>query len=210
MEKSIESIWKEGFLNKQSLIAPKISNLYDKKSLHIITKFRRMFFFNIWGIIIFSSLIFIGSYLLGAILAGSIVFIMMMYVAYISYNELKSLDKIDKSQNSYLFLISLKTWIYKSIERYGKLYRIVYPTLILTFYFGIWFSSNLKDVRLKVSQQSNLIFGLHLGTTVFVLILALLISMFSKAIHRKDVMTIYGGILNKLDECLKEMEELRK
>jgi len=209
MEKSIETIWKEGFLNTESLIAPKVNSLYDKKSLHIMAKFKKMFLNNIWGIIIGSSLLFTGAYFAGALLAGSIVLIMMLYVAYTAYNELKKLEKIDKAESSYLFLKSFKVWIDQSIERYGKMYRVVYPILILAFYFGIWFSDSLADVRQKVSEHSDLFFGLHLGTTIFVLSLALLMSIFSKSIHRKDVKTIYGGIMNKLDSSLAEMEELR-
>lgn len=209
MEKSIETIWKEGFLNTESLIAPKVNNLYNKKSLHIMAKFKKMFLNNIWGIIIGSSLLFIGAYFAGALLAGSIVLIMMLYIAYTAYNELKNLEKIDKGQSSYLFLKSFKDWIDQSIERYGKMYKVVYPVLILTFYFGIWFSDSLIDMRQKVSEDSDLFFGLHVGTTIFVLTFALLMSIFSKSIHRKDVKTIYGGIMNKLDSSLAEMEELR-
>lgn len=209
MEKSIETIWKDGFLNTESLIAPKVNNLYDRKSMHIMAKFKKMFLNNIWGIIIGSSLLFIGAYFAGALLAGSIIFIMMQYIAYTAYNELKNLEKIDKGQSSYLFLKSFKVWIDQSIERYGKMYRVVYPVLILTSYFGIWFSDSLIDVRQNVSEHSDLFFGLHLGTTIIVLTLAILMSIFSKSIHRKDVRTIYGGILNKLDISLAEMEELR-
>ncbi len=210
MEKTIETIWKEGFLNEDALIVPKVNNLYEKKSLHIIDKFKKMFLNNIWGIIIVSSLLFIGSYFLGALLAGSIFLIMMLYVAYTAFNELKSLEKIDKGQSSYLFLKSFKDWIDSSIDRYGKMYRFVYPMLILTFYFGIWFSDSLEFMRQKVSEHSDLFFGLHPGTTVLVVTFALLMSVFSKAIHRKDVMTIYGGIMNKLDASLEEMEHLRE
>ena len=209
MEKSIETIWKEGFLNSESLIAPKVNNLYDKKSLHIMSKFKKMFLKNIWGIIIGSFFLFIGAYFIGALLAGSIVLTMMIYVAYTAYNDLKNLEKIDKGQSSYLFLKSFKVWIDQSIERYGKMYRVVYPILILAVYFGIWFSDSLIDVRQNVSEHSDLFFGLHLGTTIFILTFALLMSIFSKAIHRKDVKTIYGRILNKLDSSLAEMEELR-
>ena len=209
MEKSIETIWKEGFLNTESLIAPKVNNLYDKKSMHIMAKFKKMFLNNIWGIIIGSSFLFIGAYLVGALLAGSIVFIMMQYIAYTAYTELKNLEKIDKGQSSYSFLKSFKVWIDQSIERYGKMYKVVYPVLILTFYFGIWFSDSLIDVRQKVSEHSDLFFGLHLGTTIIVLTLAILMSIFSKSIHRKDVKTMYGGILNKLNSSIAEMEDLR-
>ena len=209
MEKSIETIWKDGFLNTESLIAPKVNKLYNKKSLHITAKFKKMFLNNILGIVIGASLLFIGSFFIGALIAGSIVWVMMLYVAFTAYNEMQDLEKIDKGQSSYLFLKSFKTWVDHSIERYGKMYRVVYPILILAFYFGIWFSDGLVDVRQKVSEQSDLFFGLHLSTTIFVLTFALLMSIFSKAIHRKDVKTIYGGILKKLESSLAEMEELR-
>ena len=209
MEKSIEDIWKEGFLNTAALIAPKVNNLYDKKSLHITAKFKKMFLHNIWGIVIGASLLFIVACFAGALLAGSIVLIMMLYVAYTAYKELKNLEKIDKGQSSYLYLKSFKGWIDQSIERYGKMYRVVYPMLILTFYFGLWFSDVLAEVRQEVSEHSDLFFGLHLGTTLLVLTLAVLMSIFSKSIHRFDVKTIYGGIMNKLNASLAEMEELR-
>lgn len=209
MEKSIETIWKEGFLNTESLIAPKVNELYDKKSLHITAKFKRMFLNNIRGIIIGSSLLFIASYFVGALLAGSIIWVMMLFVAHSAYNDMKDLEKIDKGQSSYLFLKSFKAWIEQSIEHFGKMYGVAYPTFILTFYFGIWFSDSLTDLRQRVAEHSDLFFGLHLGTTIFVLILALLMSIFSKTIHRIDVNTIYGAILNKLDSSIAEMEELR-
>tara|TARA_R110002153_G_scaffold62845_1_gene168887 strand:+ start:446 stop:1084 length:639 start_codon:yes stop_codon:yes gene_type:complete len=210
MEKSIETMWKEGFLNNNALIAPKVNNIYNQKSIHIIDKFQKMFLFNIWGIIIGSSLLFIASYFAGALLAGSIVLIMMFWVAYTAYQELKSLEKIDKGQSSYTFLKAFKDWISKSIDRYGKMYSAVYPVLILVFYFGIWFSDMFAHKReIVAASTSNLVLGLHIPTTIIVIIMAVLMSIFSKAIHRKDVKTIYGGILKKLDSALAEMEELR-
>lgn len=174
-----------------------------------MTKFKKMFLKNIRGIVIGSILLCIGSYIIGAILAGSIVLIMMLYVAYTAYNEMKGLEKIDKGQSSYLFLKSFKDWIERSIDRYGRMYRFVYPILILTFYFGIWFSSSFEGMRERVGEHSDLFLGLHPGTTILVLSFAILMSIFSKVIHRKDVKIIYGGIVNKLDSALTEMEELR-
>ena len=209
MEKSIESMWKEGFLNSDALIAPKVNDLYNKKSIHIIEKFERMFRNNIRGIVIGASILFIGSYFVGAFLAGSIVFLMFLYVAYTAYQELKSLERIDKGQSNYSFLKSLKEWIERSIERYGKMYRVVYPVFILAFYFGFWFSDSFKYVREEVAEHSDLFFGVHLYTTLVVVIAAITMGIFSKAIHRMDVQTLCGGILKKLDSALAEMEELK-
>ncbi len=65
MEKSIESIWKQGFLNSDALVAPKLNNLYNQKSIHLIDKFKRMFKINLNAIVI-GSLLFLGiSFLIG-------------------------------------------------------------------------------------------------------------------------------------------------
>jgi len=210
MEQSIETIWKQGFLNSNALIAPKVNDLYNKKSMHIIDKFERLSLMNIRGIIIGASLLFVMSIFAGATLAGSIVLLMMLYIAYTANNGLKALVKIEKGQSSYAFLKSFKGWIANSIDQYGRMYRLVYPVLILTFYFGIWFSDVFESMRTTVAENStDLILGLHIYTTILVLISAVLMSVFSKAIHKRDVKTIYGGILKKLDLALAEMEELR-
>ena len=54
MERSIENIWKEGFRKSDALVAPKINNLYNQKSIHIIDKFKRMFKINLIAIAVFS------------------------------------------------------------------------------------------------------------------------------------------------------------
>jgi hypothetical protein len=43
MEKSIETIWKQGFLNDDALVAPKLNDLYNQKSTHIIDTFNNLF-----------------------------------------------------------------------------------------------------------------------------------------------------------------------
>lgn len=211
MEKSIENIWKDGFLNEEALVAPQVNDLYNRKSAHIIEKYSRMFRNNIWLIIGGASMLWIASYFAGALLAGSIVLVMMLYVAYTATNEMKALEKVDKGQNSYAYLKAFKAWIENSIERYGSMYRVVYPALILTFYFGLWFSDIFLGIREKVVESSNdLIFGVHIQSTIPILLGAILMSVFAKKIHREDVKTIYGGILKKLDDAISEMEELSK
>ena len=65
MEKSIETIWKEGFLNNDALLAPQVNNLYHKKSNHIVDKFKRMFKFNLIAILIGSFALLIISFIIG-------------------------------------------------------------------------------------------------------------------------------------------------
>ncbi|CAN0448501.1 unnamed protein product, partial [Scytosiphon promiscuus] len=63
--------------------------------------------------------------------------------------------------------------------------------------------------EIVAASSNNLGLGLHIPTTIIVIIMAVVMSIFSKTIHRKDVKTIYGGIIKKLDSALTEMEELR-
>tara|TARA_R110002050_G_scaffold117860_2_gene234829 strand:+ start:2303 stop:2944 length:642 start_codon:yes stop_codon:yes gene_type:complete len=211
MEKSIENIWKEGFLKNEALVAPQVNNLYNKKSVHLIDRFKKMFASNIRWILAGSLALLVAAYFAGAIVAGLLQFLMMSYVAYTAYHELKALQEIDKGENSFRYLQTFKAWIENSIERYGRMYRVVYPGLILIFYFGLWFSDLLGSLRLKVAESTDdLIFGMHLYTTLFVVVFALIMSIFSKVIHRKDVQLIYGGIIRKLNDALADMKDLSK
>ena len=62
MEKSIESIWKEGFIKSEELIAPRVNNIYNKKSEHIVDKFSRMFRINLIAIVVGSFFVVLMSY----------------------------------------------------------------------------------------------------------------------------------------------------
>ena len=57
MEKSIETIWKEGFLKSDALVAPKVNDLYNQKSNHIIDKFKRMYEINLVAIVAFAFIL---------------------------------------------------------------------------------------------------------------------------------------------------------
>lgn len=211
MEKSIEALWKEGFLTSDALVAPRVNSLYDRKSIHMIEKFEKMFRNNIWGIILGASFLFIASYFAGALLAGTVVLLLMLYVAYTAYDELQALKKIDKGASSYIFLKSFKGWIDRSTERYGSMYRVVYPILLLTVYLGIWFSDVFEPKReLVIANSTDVFFGMHTYTTLVVLLAAVMMAIFSKAIHRRDVGIIYGQIIKKLDRAIAEMEELSR
>ena len=61
MEKSIESIWKEGFLKDDALVAPKLNDLYNQKSIHLLDKFEKMYKLNLIFLVGFSFFVLILS-----------------------------------------------------------------------------------------------------------------------------------------------------
>jgi hypothetical protein len=211
MEKSIEKIWKDGFLKGEALVAPQVNDIYNRKSIHITDKFTRMFRKNMWAITAGATLLLIISFFIGALIAGVVLFITLIAVAYSAKSDMDGLAKLDKGQSSYDYLSAFQSWIEDSIVKYGSLYRFVYPIMILSFYFGLWFSDSFIEVRQRVAENSdNHIFGMHMHTTIIMLSLALVMGLFAKRIHREDVMLIYGGILKKLNGAIAEMDELRE
>ena len=56
MEKSIESIWKQGFLNSDVLVAPKLNNLYNRKSIHSIDTYQYMYGFLLYRLFTFGAI----------------------------------------------------------------------------------------------------------------------------------------------------------
>jgi len=93
MEKSIENIWKEGFLKSDALVAPKINDLYNQKSIHIIDKFKRMFKINLIAIVAFSFFILIVSFFVGIPLMGSIFFVALTVLVIINKRLFNDLEK---------------------------------------------------------------------------------------------------------------------
>lgn len=211
MENSIENIWKNGFLKQEALVAPRVNDLYNRKSVHITEKFTRMFRKNMWAILAGASLLLLASYIIGALIAGAVLFVTLSAVAYSAKSDIDGLLKLDKGQSSYEYLSAFRNWIEDSIVKYGSLYRFVYPVVMLSFYFGLWFSDIAAPVRQSASENSNDFFmGMHTTSTLVMIIAAATMGAFAKRIHREDVKLLYGGILKKLDSALSEMEELRK
>ena len=84
MEKSIETIWKEGFLKGDALIAPKVNDLYSQKSIHIIDKYKRMFSINVNAIVAGSILFLVASYFIGIPITGIGFFLILNFVAFVN------------------------------------------------------------------------------------------------------------------------------
>jgi len=217
MERSIEKIWKEGFLKKDALIAPKVNDLYNQKSIDIVDKFRRMYKMNIIAIIVFALILLPVSTTIAKMpYTGLPMFVLFMFVAFFAVKFKMELDKIDKSLNSYQYLQSFKNWIKAVIEFNTKLSRYLYPYVFLSLFAGFWFGGfgqEIPGVELVKNLQSKypdmlMLFGLPFyGILGFVFIIALL-AYFGGKIGKWDFNLVYGRIVRRLDILLKDMEDL--
>ena len=217
MEKSIENIWKEGFLKSDALVAPKINNLYNQKSIHVIDKFKRMFRINLIAIVAFSSVFFIVSFFVGIPIMGAIFFVTLMALAFINKRLLSGLEQIDKGVNSYQYLMTFNQWVNKQVSVNKKLSRFLYPIIFMSFILGFWFK-DAEGMHLGERLVGEVVYGFPdiylvygiplIGIVIVVAILGIL-AFFGGRIYQWDLYIVYGRIFKKLDELLADLESLR-
>ncbi|MUH36202.1 hypothetical protein D9O36_10145 [Zobellia amurskyensis] len=217
MEKSIENIWKEGFLKSDALVAPKINNLYSQKSIHIIDKFKRMFKINLIAIVAFSFAFLIVSFLVGIPITGILFFITLSVLVFINKKLLNDLEKIDFGISSYQYLKAFNEWMNKQVSINKKISKFLYPIIFIAMILGFWFKDaegmplgeRLVNEILVGFPDTYLIFGIPLiGIFIVLLIIALLVH-FGGRIYKWDVNMVYGRVFKKLEELMTDIESLR-
>jgi hypothetical protein len=211
MEKSIELIWKEGFLENNAMVAPKLNNLYNKKSIHIIDKFKRMFKINLNALVVFSFFVLVISFLVKLPVMGVLMFILFNVLAIVNKGLFKGLEKIDKNVSSYQYLKSFDSWMQQQIAVNMKMSRYIYPYIFIAMVSGFWFSSAFRETLNRVfgDYQPYMISGIPVYWVFGMLIIVILLAIFGGRIYKWDLNLVYGGVLRKLDELIKDMEDLR-
>lgn len=217
MEKSIESIWKEGFLKSNVLVAPKVNDLYNRKSEHIVDKFTRMFKINLIAIVATSFFVLVMAYISGIPYMGIGMFILLNGVVVINKKLMKGLNQINKNVNSYDYLQSFDKWMKEQTAVNERMSRFLYPLIFLVMAVGFWFGpfgaddpgQALVNEMLANSPNMILIFGVPLLFWSICIGIFILLGILGGKIYRKDLGIVYGRVLKKLDEILTDMEELR-
>lgn len=213
MNNSIETIWKNAFIEDDALIAPQVNDLYNKKSIHIIDQFNGMFKSNLNAIAIGAILQIIALTMMGLPLTGLIIFSVLVAIVYFGRRELKNLSGIDKSDNSYKYLKDFDDWLNHQISHYSRLYTFVYPLFFLSFPIGAWFSDKRESVLVSLIlafPDSTLINGVPLTVLVLVGMVTVILTLSGGALYRFEVGLVYGKVIAKLKEMLSDMTELKK
>jgi len=211
MERSIETIWKEGFLESDALVAPKLNNLYTRKSIHIIDKFTRMFRINLKAIIVFSFIVLVASFFAEIPVLGVLMFILFNTIVVVNRKLLKGLKEIDKNVSSYQYLKDFDNWMKEQILINTKMSRFIYPYIFLAMLAGFWFSSSFQETLNEVlgSHQIYFLKGIPVFWVFGILLITAILAYFGGALYRLDLKIVYGRVLKKLDEVIADMEELR-
>tara|TARA_B100000809_G_scaffold245813_1_gene273145 strand:+ start:347 stop:1003 length:657 start_codon:yes stop_codon:yes gene_type:complete len=217
MEKSIESIWKQGFLKSDALVAPKLNDLYNQKSTHIIDKFNNMFRRNLIAIVIGAFFAVGFTYWNEMPYLGICMFFILNLLAIVNYKIWKSLGKIDKTVNSFHYLKSFDKWMKEQVAMNRKFAKFMYPAFFLSIILGFWlgdFGGSIPGEDLVEEIVSNypntlLVFGIPLYGILAITIITALLVKFGDKIYDFDVKLVYGRIFNKLEELIADMEEIK-
>ena len=217
MEKSIESIWKEGFLQSQTLLAPKLNNLYSQKSIDLVEKFKRRYKINRIAIIVFVCILLPISFIVNMPYMGILMSFVFIAVSFIANKFSKQLENLDKTTDSYHYLLSFDKWINNLVSVNSRLSRYLYPVVFISMFAGFWFGSIGGDVPgdkfinflLAEFPGTWLIFGFPVVVIAGAILSIALLAFFGGKIGKGDLNLAYGGLKRKLDEILAEMEELR-
>ena len=131
MKNSIETIWKEGFLNEKSLVVPKINDLYNQKSKHLVDKMKRMFRINLIIIIILSIVIPIVYYFLDVIWQGGAASVLILLTAWYGKLQMHGLKTLDQGATSLDYLKSFDRWLKDVFSKSEKIARYYYTLCFL-------------------------------------------------------------------------------
>ncbi|MFK5890803.1 MAG: hypothetical protein QM486_08740 [Flavobacteriaceae bacterium] len=217
MEKSIETIWKEGFLESNVLIAPKLNDLYNRKSIDIVEKFKRMYRINIIAIILFAFILLPITLFTNMPYMGMPMFVLFMTITFFAIKFKNKLEAINKNTNSYQYLKTFDNWTQEMTAFNTKLSRFLYPYVFLSMVAGFWFGSfggnipgnDLVNKMLIEFPNMPMIFGLPLYAVLAFFIIIILLAFFGAKIGEWDLKIGYGRILKRLETLLADMEELR-
>jgi hypothetical protein len=217
MEKSIETIWKQGFLNDDALVAPKLNDLYNQKSTHIIDTFNNLFRKNLIAIVLGSFFAVGFSYWNEIPYLGIGVFIILNLLALVNYKVWKDLSKVDKTVNSFLYLKSFDKWLKEQVAMNRKFAKFMYPAFFLSIVLGFWlgaFGGSIPGETLVQEIVTNypntiLLFGLPIYGVLLLLIITGLLVKYGDKIYDVDVKLMYGRIFKKLEELIADMEEIK-
>ncbi len=201
MENSIETIWTKGFLKEEALAAPRINNLYQKKSNLLIEKLKRTYRTDNRSIIPLAILAVIGFSLFGHVVLGLYVMALMIGMYFLNKKKLTSLERISIDTTSYEYLLRYREMFFELKRFYTRLLGLGLPIAGITGYLLFFWNSPLLNDFLKL--KAIYIIGI-------LLLLSILLSALGVGAYRLSLKLIYGRFIQKLEEMIADMDELQK
>jgi hypothetical protein len=213
MRKTIEATWREGFLNPDALVTPKVNNLYTRKSLHIADRIQRMQRINEIAIVIGAPIAWAFYAALGMPYGGAIISAAWVGLIVVR-RQFPHITMFDApvSVDSYQYLTAFQRWLKDRLAWGRRVQRHIYAVTFIGLAIGLG-ESAVGQLVIRQIVESNpgirLVYGVPLILIVGVGVTAILVDLLGGVIFDFDVNTVYRNVFRKLDEMVAEMEELR-
>jgi hypothetical protein len=212
MKKTIEATWREGFLDHGTLLAPKVNDLYARKSMHIVDRIQRIQRINEIAILTGAPILWAILGAAGRPYAGAIICAAWAGLI-ILRRQFPHITRFDApiSVNSYQYLKAFQLWFKNRLAWGRRVQRHLYPLTFVAMAIGMW-ESSIGQELIRAMVESNpglrLVNGVPLMLIAGVVAIAIVVELFGGIILDFDV-RMYRRMLGKVDEMVLEMEELR-
>lgn len=201
MENSIETIWTKGFLKEEALAAPRINNLYQKKSQLLIEKLKRTYRIDNRSILPLAILAVVGFGVVGNVIVGVYVMVLMLAMFFLNKKKLASLESISINTTSYEYLLEYRQMFFQLKKFYIRLLGIGVPVAAILGYYLFFRKTALFDKFLQLNPMY--LIGI-------ILLISLILSALGIAAYLLSLKVVYGRFIQKLDEMIADMNELRE
>ena len=203
MRKTIEATWREAFLNPDALVAPKVNDLYTRKSLHIADRIQRMQRINEIAILIGAPIAWAFYAALGMPYGGAIICAAWVGLIVVR-RQFPHITKFDApvSVDSYHYLKAFQQWLKNRLAWGRRVQRHIYAATFAAIAIGLG-ESAVGQLAISQIVESNpglrLVYGVPLILIVGVGVIAILVDLLGGVIFDFDVNSVYRGVFRKLD-----------
>ena len=213
MRKTIEATWREGFLNPEALVAPKINDLYTRKSSHLVARIQRMQRINEIAIVIGAPIGWALFAVLGMPYGGAIMCTVWVGLIVVrrQFPHVTGFDA-PVSADSYQYLTAFQRWLQNRLAWGRRVQRHIYALTFLALAIAIG-ESPAGAVLIRTLVESfpdlRLVSGVPLVVIMVVVAITIVVDLLGGIIFDFDVSTVYRNVFRKLDQMVAEMEELK-
>ncbi|AUC15993.1 hypothetical protein BTO06_12875 [Tenacibaculum sp. SZ-18] len=205
MEKSIEKIWNEAFISEESLIAPKINDLYNQKSKSIINKIKRTYQFDNKGLLPMAGIVTIGGILLSETIIGLYGTFLILALYLFNTRLLKKFETIDIKSDNLNYLKSYRRIISSITRSTKKLFIFGLPLAIMSIFALTFFLKEDRFLASYISKDTSVLQVLGIGALI-----AVCTSITCTVVYTISTRMLYGTLFSKLDDLIIEMENLKE
>lgn len=204
MEKSIEKIWNEAFIDEQSLIAPKVIDIYNKKSKSIINKIKKTYEFDNKGLLPMAGIVVIGGIILSETIIGTYGAFLILCLYFFNTKLLSRFNNIDVKSDNLTYLKNYRSIITSITNATKKLFIFAIPLAVLSIFILAYNIKETSFLSKYISEDTTFIQMTGVG-----LIVAVCIGIIGIIVFTVSTKILYGTLISKLDDIIKELETLK-